>query len=115
MMVQQHLRYTGSQLAKEVLASFDELIPHFVKVFPQDYKQVLLMEKQKALEEAASLEKKDAFEELKKLASKSSVQQSSPVKAVGPTSSSRTLEVLYYSPYCVCPLIIYIIIWNILK
>jgi glutamate synthase (NADPH/NADH) len=95
MMIQQHLRYTASQLAKEVLASFEELIPRFVKVFPQDYKRVLLKQKQKALEEAALLEKKDAFEELKKLASKPSVQESSPIKAVVPSSPPRPVEVTY--------------------
>jgi len=33
-MIQQHLRYTKSKLAAEVLANFDALLPKFVKVFP---------------------------------------------------------------------------------
>lgn len=76
-MVQQHQRNTQSQLAKEVLARFDELVPKFLKVFPRDYKQVLLNLKKKAQEEEAELSKKDAFEELKKLASKTVISGSS--------------------------------------
>ncbi|KAH7299672.1 hypothetical protein KP509_24G023300 [Ceratopteris richardii] len=71
MMVQQHQRNTRSKLAKEVLANFDELLPKFVKVFPRDYKQVLLKQKEEAQKEEAELQKKNAFEELKKLAMKS--------------------------------------------
>ncbi|GFY84088.1 NADH-dependent glutamate synthase 1 [Actinidia rufa] len=86
-MIQQHQRYTNSQLAREVLTDFDNLLPKFVKVFPRDYKRVLAsMKKEKiAKEEAAAsaakeadepeeaeLMEKDAFEELKKLASLSS-------------------------------------------
>ena len=40
-LVQQHLRFTKSRLAAEVLADFDALLPKFVKVFPRDYKRVL--------------------------------------------------------------------------
>jgi glutamate synthase (NADPH/NADH) len=70
-LIQQHLRHTGSKLAREVLAQFDDLLPKFVKVFPRDYKRVL--KEHKAQEEAsqkeeAELTSKDAFEELKKLA-----------------------------------------------
>ncbi|XP_071710189.1 glutamate synthase 1 [NADH], chloroplastic-like isoform X2 [Rutidosis leptorrhynchoides] len=81
MMIQQHQRHTNSQLAKEVLNNFDNLLPKFVKVFPRDYKQILATMKeneiaQKAVEEADireedELKEKDAFEELKKLAAKS--------------------------------------------
>ncbi|XP_041013908.1 glutamate synthase 1 [NADH], chloroplastic-like isoform X1 [Juglans microcarpa x Juglans regia] len=41
MMVQQHQRHTNSQLAKEVLANFENLLPKFIKVFPREYKQAL--------------------------------------------------------------------------
>ncbi|KAK9291820.1 hypothetical protein L1049_019770 [Liquidambar formosana] len=41
MMIQQHHRHTNSQLAKEVLADFENLLPKFIKVFPRDYKRVL--------------------------------------------------------------------------
>ncbi|MCO5549339.1 hypothetical protein L7F22_002808 [Adiantum nelumboides] len=77
MMVQQHQRNTQSQLAKEVLANFEKLLPKFVKVFPRDYKHVLQKQKQKARKEEAELSKKDAFEELKKLANKSGGQNAS--------------------------------------
>ncbi|KVI07094.1 Aldolase-type TIM barrel [Cynara cardunculus var. scolymus] len=80
MMIQQHQRHTNSQLAKEVLADFENLLPKFIKVFPRDYKRILAaMKVTKAAEKAAEeadireedeLEEKDAFEELKKLAAK---------------------------------------------
>ncbi|KAL4557008.1 hypothetical protein LXL04_035178 [Taraxacum kok-saghyz] len=85
MMIQQHQRHTNSQLAKDVLADFDHLLPKFIKVFPRDYKRILASMKEtedakKASELAAEeadireedvLKEKDAFEELKKLAAKS--------------------------------------------
>uniref|UniRef100_UPI001CB90AE2 glutamate synthase 1 [NADH], chloroplastic n=1 Tax=Erigeron canadensis TaxID=72917 RepID=UPI001CB90AE2 len=85
MLIQQHQRHTNSQLAKEVLADFDNLLPKFIKVFPRDYKRILATMKasdiaKKAAEKAAEeadireedeLKEKDAFEELKKLAAKS--------------------------------------------
>ncbi|KAJ8772038.1 hypothetical protein K2173_027215 [Erythroxylum novogranatense] len=81
MMIQQHQRHTSSQLAREVLADFDNLLPKFIKVFPRDYKRVLAnMKHETALKEAAKeaeeqdeaeLMEKDAFEELKKLATAS--------------------------------------------
>jgi len=40
-LVQEHLRRTGSPVARRVLERFDELVPSFVKVFPTDYKRVL--------------------------------------------------------------------------
>lgn len=82
MMIQQHQRHTNSQLAKEVLADFDKLLPKFIKVFPRDYKRVLAsMKAEEATKEAETKEEedqdeievteKDAFEELKKLAAAS--------------------------------------------
>ncbi|KAK1431855.1 hypothetical protein QVD17_08595 [Tagetes erecta] len=85
MMIQQHQRYTNSQLAKEVLADFDNLLPKFIKVFPRDYKRILATMKEQEiakntadmaaeeadLREEEELKEKDAFEELKKLAAKS--------------------------------------------
>ncbi|XP_034711000.1 glutamate synthase [NADH], amyloplastic isoform X2 [Vitis riparia] len=85
MMIQQHQRHTNSQLAKEILADFDNLLPKFIKVFPRDYKRVIESMKQeeaikKALEQDTQeaedqdekeLMEKDAFEELKKLAAAS--------------------------------------------
>ncbi|XP_012440011.1 glutamate synthase [NADH], amyloplastic isoform X2 [Gossypium raimondii] len=87
MMIQQHQRHTNSQLAREVLAAFESLLPKFIKVFPRDYKRVLAkMKDQEASERAAKeaeeqdeveLMEKDAFEELKKLAAASSNEKSS--------------------------------------
>ena len=94
MMIQQHQRHTNSQLAKEILADFDNLLPKFIKVFPRDYKRVIESIKQeeaskKALEQDTQeaedqdekeLMEKDAFEELKKLAAASLNGKNSQVK-----------------------------------
>jgi glutamate synthase (NADPH/NADH) large chain/glutamate synthase (ferredoxin) len=40
-LVEEHLRRTGSPVAKRVLDHWQELLPRFVKVFPTDYKRVL--------------------------------------------------------------------------
>lgn len=91
MMIQQHQRYTNSQLAKNVLADFEKLLPKFIKVFPRDYKRVLASMKQEAamkeLQKRSAREtedqdnvesvEKDAFEELKKMATTSSNQNAS--------------------------------------
>ncbi|XP_010266511.1 PREDICTED: glutamate synthase 1 [NADH], chloroplastic isoform X1 [Nelumbo nucifera] len=85
MMIQQHQRHTNSELAREVLANFENLLPKFIKVVPRDYKRVLANlraeqaakdAKERAAKEAeeqeeAELMEKDAFEELKKLAAAS--------------------------------------------
>ncbi|XAR71640.1 Glutamate synthase (NADH) [Bertholletia excelsa] len=46
MLIQQHHRHTKSQMARDVLSNFDDLIPKFIKVFPRDYKRVLATMKQ---------------------------------------------------------------------
>ncbi|WOL01487.1 hypothetical protein Cni_G10203 [Canna indica] len=56
LMIQQHQRHTKSVLAKEVLSSFDSLLPKFVKVFPREYKKVLAEE---AAKEAQKKEEKE--------------------------------------------------------
>jgi glutamate synthase (ferredoxin) len=40
-MIERHANYTGSQKATQVLASWEEMVPKFVKVMPKDYKRVL--------------------------------------------------------------------------
>jgi len=40
-LLQKHLEYTGSTVAKFILGDLDNQLPHFVKVFPKDYKKVL--------------------------------------------------------------------------
>ncbi|XP_057988761.1 glutamate synthase 1 [NADH], chloroplastic isoform X2 [Hevea brasiliensis] len=88
MMIQQHQRHTNSQLSREILADFENLLPKFVKVFPRDYKRVLANMKQAAAlkevavkeaeeQDEAELMEKDAFEELKKLAAASLNEKSS--------------------------------------
>jgi glutamate synthase (NADPH/NADH) large chain len=41
-MIQRHYAYTASTVAKFVLDDFENQLQHFVKVFPTDYKKVLL-------------------------------------------------------------------------
>jgi glutamate synthase (ferredoxin) len=40
-MIARHAEYTGSARAREVLARWDELLPRFVKVYPNDYRRVI--------------------------------------------------------------------------
>jgi glutamate synthase (NADPH) large chain len=41
-MISKHYEYTGSTVAKFVLDDFENQLHHFVKVFPSDYKKVVL-------------------------------------------------------------------------
>jgi glutamate synthase (ferredoxin) len=45
-LIENHLRYTGSQKAQTVLDDWANLLPKFVKVMPRDYKRVLQALKQ---------------------------------------------------------------------
>ncbi|RYD06717.1 hypothetical protein N752_03315 [Desulforamulus aquiferis] len=40
-LIEQHLRYTQSQVAQQVLDNWDSLISKFVRVIPKDYKRVM--------------------------------------------------------------------------
>ena len=42
-MIEQHLRYTGSRRAQCILDDWESCLPHFVKVFPTEYKRALGM------------------------------------------------------------------------
>ncbi len=42
MMLQQHFDYTGSSIARFILNDLDNQLQHFVKVFPRDYKRVVM-------------------------------------------------------------------------
>ena len=53
-LIQKHADHTGSTVAKDVLARFDEVRPQFVKVMPTDYKRVLEERRQKELEGAGA-------------------------------------------------------------
>lgn len=44
-MIQKHLEYTDSTVAKFILQDLDNQLQHFVKVFPKDYKKVLVERK----------------------------------------------------------------------
>jgi glutamate synthase (ferredoxin) len=41
-MVERHAELTGSQRARDILASWDESLKKFIKVLPKDYKRVLM-------------------------------------------------------------------------
>ncbi|MGK2863318.1 MAG: glutamate synthase subunit alpha, partial [Chitinophagaceae bacterium] len=41
-LIQKHLEYTGSTVARFILNDLDNQLKNFVKVFPKDYKRVLL-------------------------------------------------------------------------
>jgi glutamate synthase (NADPH/NADH) large chain len=40
-LIENHLKYTGSSVAGEILADWNNQLRHFVKVMPTDYKRVL--------------------------------------------------------------------------
>jgi len=46
-MIQKQVDYTGSTVAKHLLDDFENQLKHFIKVFPKDYKNVLLIKKEK--------------------------------------------------------------------
>lgn len=62
MMIEQHRRYTQSEWASEVLNSFESMITKFVKVFPRDYKRILMEKAAKETEERA-MKKEQAVHE----------------------------------------------------
>ena len=41
-MLQNHYEYTGSNIAKFILEDLNNQLQYFVKVFPKDYKKVVL-------------------------------------------------------------------------
>jgi glutamate synthase (NADPH/NADH) large chain/glutamate synthase (ferredoxin) len=46
-LIQRHARYTGSQKAKTILKTFDQMLSHFVKVISVEYKKVLQQRKRR--------------------------------------------------------------------
>ncbi len=52
-LIQEHYQYTESTVAKKILDEWEETLGQFVKVFPRDYKQVLMERKQKIFKEAS--------------------------------------------------------------
>ena len=51
-MIENHLKYTGSDVAKAILSNWDAAVKDFVKVMPSDYKAVLLKRKSQGTKEA---------------------------------------------------------------
>jgi glutamate synthase (ferredoxin) len=45
-MVFRHAQYTGSKVATDVLIAWDEWLPKFVRVIPNDYKRILDVQKE---------------------------------------------------------------------
>ncbi len=52
-MIEKHLEYTGSTVAKQALDNWPETLKQFVKVMPTDYKRVLMEMKKQSQEEPA--------------------------------------------------------------
>jgi glutamate synthase (NADPH/NADH) len=52
--IQEHHDYTGSGIAKRILDNFPQIINRFVKVFPRDYKAVLLAQSKMAQKTSSS-------------------------------------------------------------
>lgn len=49
-LVSEHVRLTGSQIGKSVLRNFVQMLPKFVKVFPQDLKLIMATERKSSLQ-----------------------------------------------------------------
>lgn len=58
-MINNHLLYTHSSLASEILTHWEEYLPKFVKVIPFEYKKVLEMQKIKELERKLQMAEED--------------------------------------------------------
>jgi len=52
-MIEKHRRYTSSNVAAKIISDWDNCLPHFVKVYPHDYKRAL--EERKAEEPMAAV------------------------------------------------------------
>ncbi len=42
-MLENHVRCTGSKKAAQILANFEEELPRFKKIIPEDYKKLIVM------------------------------------------------------------------------
>ncbi|XP_024399147.1 glutamate synthase 1 [NADH], chloroplastic isoform X2 [Physcomitrium patens] len=75
-LIQQHQRATHSRLARYVLNHFEALLPKFIKVYPRDFKRVVMEKKTKEAAERSArtgedLSNKDTFAALKDLSTRS--------------------------------------------
>jgi glutamate synthase domain-containing protein 3 len=50
-MVEGHVRFTGSELARKMLADWANCLPRFKKIMPRDYRRVLEERKLRGAEE----------------------------------------------------------------
>eukprot|EP00798_Chlamydomonas_sp_ICE-L_P026060 gene26060-11762_t len=104
-MIQRHLKFTGSEIARTILLNWEKNRPLFKKVYPRDYRRALA--EAEALKKAESAENdlmasfgkspNDAFEELRKMVLNSSVD--APPRAImtsyipkDPKTDRRVLE-----------------------
>ncbi len=62
-MVEKHLKYTGSSVAKKILASWEVSMPKFVKVMPLEFKRVLNEMKLASQERSENMKKEDHLKE----------------------------------------------------
>ena len=54
--IERHAKFTNSPYAKAILASWDEMLPHFVKVMPMDYKKAMTKMKEQQTKNSESAE-----------------------------------------------------------
>jgi glutamate synthase domain-containing protein 3 len=54
--IEKHVKFTESQYAKAILASWDEMLPRFVKVMPMDYKKAMAKMKEQQMKNSESAE-----------------------------------------------------------
>ena len=45
-MIEKHVTHTGSEKGKEILTHFDEYLPKFKKIIPNDYKRMMMLSAQ---------------------------------------------------------------------
>jgi glutamate synthase domain-containing protein 3 len=54
-MIEDHVAYTGSRRGQDILERWESCLPHFVKVFPTEYKRALAeIYERKVMEESAT-------------------------------------------------------------
>ena len=53
-LIARHHKFTGSAVAEQILAEWDQMLGQFIKVMPTDYKRVLEEQKAKVTAEASS-------------------------------------------------------------
>jgi len=55
--LERHVQYTGSTVAANLLANWDESLRRFVRVMPRDYARVLKKQQETAAEKSRTQEK----------------------------------------------------------